>query len=333
MHLLSTVPSSWWRQRTFRFVSQPDWSACCKESKDPTSFCFIFWYPVTQSESEEVRCRGSGQLVPISGERISTAGGRPRFPGCSPPPPDCTRQKQKEIQMQIQQSPLQGIRLETCTSLTTGTLGAVRGGAKMTSKEPQEVTASVLRPNQGAGQSGPGAIAGKSRRSEVRVGDLQPTTKLFSVSPTEMTRDQDRLCVDDNNETSPPTPFFNEHEIHSKCVRNFKLQHWPQDSKSDPMDYNYRVIKRDCRMYIAIFLWLIMLYFGKDPKVKSPHTWHLKHQNRKITGFLLCDFIGPSLTDHNLQSLLIILYHGVLLVNIKVCRVEYDYIVNNARGT
>ena len=163
--------------------------------------------------------------MPISGERISTAGGRPRFPGCSPPPPDCTRQKQKEIQMQIQQSPLQGIRLETCTSLTTGTLGAGRGGAKMTSKEPQEVTASVLRPNQGAGQSGPGAIAGKSRRSEVRVGDLQPTTKLFSVSPTEMTRDQDRLCVDNNNETSPPTPFFNEHEIHSKCVRNFKLQH------------------------------------------------------------------------------------------------------------
>ena len=333
MHLLSTVPSSWWRQRAFRFVSQPDWRGCCKESKDPTSFCFIFWYPVTQSESEEVRCRGSGQLVPISGERISTAGGRPRFPGCSPPPPDCTRQKQKEIQMQIQQSPLQGIRLKTCTSLTTGTLGAVPGGAKMTSKEPQEVTASVLRPNQGAGQSGPGAIAGKSRRSEVRVGDLQPTTKLVSVSPTEMTRDQDRLCVDNNNETSPPTPFFNEHEIHSKCVRNFKLQHWPQDSKSDPMDYNYRVIKRDCRMYIAIFLWLIMLYFGKDPKVKSPHTWHLKHQNRKITGFLLCDFIGPSLTDHNLQSLLIILYHGVLLVNIKVCRVEYDYIVNNARGT
>ena len=42
--------------------------------------------------------------------------------------------------MQIQQSPLQGIRLKTCTSLTTGTLGAVPGGAKMTSKEPQEVT-------------------------------------------------------------------------------------------------------------------------------------------------------------------------------------------------
>ena len=127
--------------------------------------------------------------------------------------------------MQMQQSPLQGIRLQTCTSLTAGTLGAVRGGAKMTSKEPQEVTASVLRPNQGAGQSGPGAIAGKSRRSEVRVGDLQPTTKLVSVSPTEqMTRDPDRQCVDNNNEISPPTPFFNEHEIHSKCVRNLKLQ-------------------------------------------------------------------------------------------------------------
>ena len=77
-----------------------------------------------------------------------------------------------------------------------------------------------------------------------------------------------------------------------------------------------------------------MLYIGKSPKGKIPHTWHFWNikipkppyvSSLKIIGLLhLFKFLGPSKENYNLQSLWITLY-SLLESKISRCNIKYIY--------
>ena len=79
-----------------------------------------------------------------------------------------------------------------------------------------------------------------------------------------------------------------------------------------------------------------MLYIGKSPKGKIPHTWHFWNikipkppyvSSLKIIGLLhLFKFLGPSKENYNLQSLWITLYS---LLESKISRCNIKYILSD----